>query len=250
MTADAVLDAQLGLHRWLGVAVSLPLRSNTSRIRYTDAAGRPFEPSPPDTHHQNRTLVGVGDPSVLAVLGRTFDRFGFSLRVGSLLPLAPTYQDDPYRAGREGREHEHVVFGRGIFRPILGANVGMAFDGFGLDGWMVATLAPYATSLGYRPGHLFNGGVRASTGLGLRAFRFGLGGEVLHETAESWSGLQNADGNLGRTDVLALATVRWSVWRTVGIFTAVRVPLWIRVVGAQLTYPAIVQLGVSGAFDL
>jgi len=250
VTADAVLDAQLGVLRWLAVAINVPLRSNTSRIRYTDEQGRPYEPSPPDTHHRDRTLVGLGDPSVLAIVGRTYGAAGFSVRVGSMLPIAPTYHDDPYRAGREGREHEHVVFGRGIFRPILGANAGVSFGSVGLDSWFAATLSPYAASVGYRPGHLFDLGVRASTGLGLESWRFGLGGEVLHETAESWGGQVNADGNLGRTDVLALGTVRWSMWRAGGVFAAVRVPLWVHVVGAQLTYPAIVQLGVSGAFDL
>jgi len=89
-----------------------------------------------------------------------------------------------------------------------------------------------------------------SSALGTKTARFGVGGELSHETTETWSGLQPGDGNLGRTDVLATLTARWSPFARWGFFGAVKVPLYVNAVGAQLSYPFLVQLGVATGFSL
>ncbi len=255
VAADAVLDVQAGLSSWLAVAATLPLRSNTSRVRfhaYPETERREIEPDPPDTHHRNRTLVGIGDPTVVAVIGKVIGRWGVSFRVGSMLPIASTLDEDPYREGREGRVHEHVQFGGGTFRPVVGSGLGVDLGALGIDGWFLATIAAYANGGGYRPGHRVGAGTRVSSALGTESWRFGTGVEVMRETREDWGGAQNADGNadgnLGRTDVLAVATARFSPAPRWGLFAAVRVPFYVRVVGAQLEYPAVMQLGVAHAF--
>lgn len=250
VAADAVLDLQTGITSWLGVAATLPFRTNTARIRFYSLDGDEFQPNPPDTHHQNRTLAGLGDPTVLAVAGKTIGRWGVGFRLGSMLPLGSTLDADPYRAGREGRVHEHVQFGSGTLRPVVGSSLGVDLGAVGIDAWFLTTISAYANAAGYRPGHRLGAGARVSSALGTKAWRVGTGLEVMRETREDWNGTQNSDGNLGRTDVLAVLTARWSPFAGWGAFAAVRVPLYVNVTGAQLQYPAVVQLGIATSFRL
>jgi hypothetical protein len=250
VAADAVLDVQTGVLPWLGFAATIPLRTNTSRVRFFALDGHEIQPDPPDTHHRNRTLVGLGDPTLVAIVGRTIGRFGVALRLGSMLPLAGTLDEDPYRAGREGHVHEHVQFGTGTFRPVVGSSIGFDLGAVGVDAWFLATLSAYANGAGYRSGHRIGGGTRVSSALGTKTWRVGTGVEVMRETREDWGGAQNADGNLGRTDVLAVLTARWSPAPMWGLFVSVRLPLYVDVVGAQLQYPAVLQFGVATSFGL
>jgi hypothetical protein len=89
-----------------------------------------------------------------------------------------------------------------------------------------------------------------SSTLGLPRARFGIGSEVLHESTETWQGLQQEEGNLGRTDVLAVVSARWSAWSHLGVFGALKVPLYVNAVGAQLWYPFYLELGVATGFSL
>lgn len=250
VAADAVLDVQAGITSWLAITATVPVRTNTSRVRYYALDGRELQPDPPDTHHRNRTLAGFGDPTLLAVVGTTVGRWGVGFRVGSMLPLGSTLDDDPYRAGREGRTHEHVQFGSGTFRPVVGSSLGVDLGAVGVDAWFLTTVAAYANAAGYRPGHRIGGGTRVSSALGTKTWRVGTGLEIMRETREDWNGAQNSDGNLGRTDVLAVLTTTWSPSPGWGAFAAIRVPLYVNVVGAQLQYPAVAQLGIATSFRL
>ena len=246
---DTAIDAQLGVFSWLSLAATVPYRVVITRIRYTDQQGRDYVPDPPDTHHRDETISGLADPTFSALIGRAFGRFGFALRVGAMLPLGKTLDEDPFVAGREGRAHEHIQLGTDIFRPVLGSAMGVDLGAVGVDGWFLATGSFGTNDIGYRPGQRVAGGARVTSTLGLRAFRFGLGGELAHETAETWQGLVGEEGNRGRTDVTAVATARWSPSPALSLFGAVRVPLVTHVVGAQLSYPAYVQLGIATAFS-
>jgi hypothetical protein len=244
-TYGATLDAQYGVLRYLTVAASLPLRAITTRVQYTDLSGAPYTPNPPDVHHKDRTLVGLGDPSVVAVFGRRFDRLSFAIRGGALLPFGQTLDADPFVLGREGIPHEHVQFGVGIVRPLVASALGLdlgklGFDA-GFDVWSVAILSVATNSIGYRPGQRFVSGARVSY------WFFGVGAEVSHESTETWSGLQAEEGNLGRTDVVALLTARTPIGRGFSAFGALRVPLYVHAVGAQLSYPAYLQVGIATA---
>ena len=246
---DTTIDAQLGILSWLSLAATVPYRVVVTRIRYTDPAGREYVPDPPDTHHRNETITGIADPTLAVLMGRAFGRFGFSIRVGAMLPLGKTLDEDPYQAGREGRAHEHIQLGTGVLRPIVGSAMGVDLGAIGVDGWFLGTGAFGTNGIGYRPGQRVAGGARVTSALGLRTFRFGLGAELSHESAETWQGIVGDDGNRGRTDVLAVATARWSPIAALSLFGAVRLPLVTHVVGAQLSYPAYVQLGIATAFS-
>lgn len=240
----ATLDAQYGATRWLSLAMSLPFRAVTTTVHYTDLAGREYSPEPPDTHHRNRTLAGLGDPMILAIVGKAFGRVGFAIRGGTLLPFGTTLDEDPFHAGHEGRPHEHVQFGAGTVRPVLGSALGLDLGAVGFDAWSLGIFSLATNKIGYRPGQRLVTGGRVSSALGTPG-RYGLGVEVSHESTETWSGLRPEDGNQGRTDVLAMATARYPLARGVGVFAVVRVPIYVRAIGAQLSYPAHVQLGIA-----
>jgi hypothetical protein len=243
----ATLDAQYGVTSWLSIATSIGVRAVTTKVRYTDLAGNDHDPNPPDTHHQNRTITGLSDPIVMALLGRAFGRVGFGVRVGAMLPFGRTLDEDPFHLGHEGKVHEHVQFGAGTVRPVIGSALGIDLGAVGVDAWQLGVLSLAKNQIGYRPGQRMVTGVRVSSTLGTRG-RYGLGTELSHESAETWSGLAMQDGNQGRTDLVALATARYPLARSLGAFAAVRVPLYVNAVGAQLSYPLHLQLGIATAF--
>jgi hypothetical protein len=87
------------------------------RVRYTTLDGQPFTPPYGDIHHRTETLRGVSDGDLLLLwspptAGASQWRFGF----GTTLPLGHTVED-PVRLGLEGRKHEHLQFGSGVFAP-------------------------------------------------------------------------------------------------------------------------------------
>lgn len=244
------VDAQYGLAPWLSLAASLPIRAVTTRVRYTDLEGRPHEPDPGDVHHEDRTIAGLADPMLLAIAGKSFGPVGFAVRLGAMVPLGRTLDEDPFALGRRGIRHEHVQFGSGTVRPVVGSALGVDLGSFGLDGWFVGILSSASNAIGYRPGHRMIAGGRISSALGTTRGRFGLGGEVSHESTETWSGLRPDEGNLGRTDVTALLTGRWSLAARLSIFGVARVPVHVHAVGAQLSYPLLLQIGLATALPL
>ena len=244
------LDAQYGVLPWLTVAATIPYRALTTDVRYTDLEAREVQPDPPDVHHRNRTLTGLGDPTLDVVVGRALGRFGFSVRVGAMLPVGRTLDANPFQLGRQGLAHEHVQLGVGTVRPIAGGAIGYDFGAVGIDAFWLATFAIADNSIGYRPGQRLSAGVRVSSALGTTNARFGVGSEVSRETSESWRGELAPEGNLGRTDVLAALTARWSPFARVGFFGALKVPVYVNAVGAQLSYPFVVQLGIAPGLPL
>lgn len=244
------LDAQYGLLPWLTVATTIPYRFATTFVHYTDLNGNPYTPVPPDTHHRNETVTGFGDPTLALVAGQAVGRLGYSLRLGAMLPFGRTLDADPFELGRLGIPHEHIQFGAGTVRPVLGSSLGYDFGAVGVDAFFVGTVSVATNSIGYKPGQRIDGGFRVSSTLGLSRARFGIGGELTHESTETWQGLQQEEGNLGRTDVLAVLTARWLASSHLGLFGALKVPLYVDAVGAQLWYPFYIELGVATGFSL
>lgn len=244
------LDAQYGVASWLAISITAPVRFMTTRVRYTDLAGNDYTPNPPDTHHRDETLTGLGDPTLAVVFGRAVDRVGFSVRIGAMLPFGRTLDEDPFVAGREGLPHEHIQFGTGTVRPIAGTAFAYDFGAVGLDAFFQATLSMATSSIGYKTGQRIVGSVRVSSALGTKDARFGVGVEADHETTETWQGVVQEEGNLGRSDVLGVVTARWSPFARWGFFGALKVPIFVDAVGAQLSYPIVVQLGAATGFSL
>lgn len=252
---DLRLSGVLGLaDRW-GAALSLPLRGVNTSIVYRDkASGQPITLAYADIHHRDETLVGLGDFWLTAERALTLGDWGMGMRLGTSLPMG-RIQPDPFAAGRRGEAHQHIQFGSGTFDPLLGADLRWQPGDWGVSGWALAQLPLYANRHGHQAGARFAGGLAAVSTLGLEHWRFRAGLEATGELAERWrdspfdaDGME-MEGNRGRLDVLLAATVTWTVGG-VPLWLGVKAPLLTRVVGAQVSYPLLVDLGVETRFAL
>jgi hypothetical protein len=216
------------------------LRHVDSGIRFEDADRRPIDLPGGDIHHRNETLVGPGDPWLMAVLGRPVGRLSTAFRAGVTVPLGRT-EENPFALGRRGLPHQHIQFGTGTWDPLLGAGVGRRFGEVVLSANLLARLPVSENEHGYRAGRRVQAslsGDRRITG----AWRLLGGLDYGRETAETWDGVIEEEGNLGRSDLLLSAGVA----RAIGgraLVLSVKVPLRTRSNGVQVDYPAILVLG-------
>ena len=107
------LNAAYGFRNNLALSLRLPYDVKDQRVHYTTLDGQPFTPPYGDIHHRTETLRGISDGDLLLLWQpSTTWRFGF----GTTLPLGHTVQD-PVALGLEGKKHEHLQFGSGVFAP-------------------------------------------------------------------------------------------------------------------------------------
>ena len=234
--SQAELVASRGLGHGLALEARLPLRHVTTRIRFVDPAGQPFDPREGFIHHRNETLVKPSDPWLLLHGGKSRGRWSFGARVGVALPLGRT-EEDPIALGAAGLTHQHIQFGTGTVDPILGVGVSrrMGRGTLTLDGLGRFTVA--MNDHGYEAGERQQASLGYAQPVGTWRPRVSL--DVVREGAERWNGrVDDDEGNLGRTDLLASVTIGRGAW-----WAGVQVPLAQRVVGAQLATPVIVSLG-------
>jgi hypothetical protein len=107
-----------------------------------------------------------------------------------------------------------------------------------------------ADRYGYRSGHRLLAGVSATSALGLQRFSFTGGLDVYRETPETWSGVVEDEGNIGRTDLLVDLTASWRFTAGWLVTFGLKVPVFSAVQGEQASYPGIATLGVSTDFEL
>jgi thiol-disulfide isomerase/thioredoxin len=244
------ISAELGVAEDIGIALSLPLRMVDTSIRYLDAGGDEVAIVDDDLHHRNETLVGLVDPWLLGHWHRQRGALSLDLRGGLSLPLGRT-EEDPFVLGDAGMRHQHVQFGTGTFNPIASVGVGYDLGRFALRGTAVTQQVLYENGKGYQAGDRYAGGVAATSPLGTRAWRFEAGAELMAETRELWNGVAHEDdGNQGRIDVLAAAAVGRAIGGGFDAHLGIKVPVYTHVVGGQLDYPIILELGVSRMFEL
>jgi thiol-disulfide isomerase/thioredoxin len=244
------MAAELGVADDVGVALSVPLRVVDTSIRYLDASGREVDIVADGVHHRDETLVGLVDPWVLAHWHEELGRFSLELRAGVSVPLGKT-EEDPFALGDAGLPHQHIQFGTGTFNPVVGVEVDRDLGPLAVRGFAITQQVMYENGKGYRAGDRYSAGLGAVSPLGTRRWRFELGGEVQGETAEEWNGVRHSDdGNRGRVDVLAAAAVERVIGGGFTGYLGAKVPVYTHVVGGQLDYPVIVELGVARLFEL
>ena len=233
-----------GLRPGLGMEAVVPLRHVTTRIRFEDAARRPFVPRHPDVHHRNQTLVGPSDPWLLVHGSRRRGGLDAALRLGTTVPLGRT-EENPFRLGDLGQPHQHIQFGTGTWDPVLSLALQRAVGAVRLSTSGLARLVVAENHHGYRAGHRFFYQVGADRSLG-KSWHVRAGLEVAREEPERWDGVRESEeGNLGRTDML-LAFGGGRAWEGVGhVHAALKVPVATRAGGSQIDYPFILTLGWS-----
>ena len=244
------IAAELGVAEDVGVSLSLPVRVVDTSIRYLDGGGQEVEIAADDIHHRNETLVGLVDPWLLAHWHRAAGGLSIDLRGGLSVPLGRT-EEDPFALGDAGMRHQHIQFGTGTFNPVVGVEVDRAVGPLAVRAFALTQQVLYENGKGYRAGDRYSGGLGVLSPLGTRHWRFELAGEVQGETAEEWNGVRHEDdGNRGRVDVLAAAAIGRALGGGFDAFAGVKVPVYTHVVGGQLEYPIVIELGVSRLFEL
>lgn len=239
------LLAEYGLLDWLAVQAMFPLRLVDTRTRYTNLSGEPLVLDYPDIHHRNETLLGPGDPQVLAHLGTVVGRFSLGARLGVSLPLG-AIRENPYRLGAMGLPHEHLQFGTGTVDPVLGVEAAAPLGRLTLSAFAFTQVPLYAARNGFQAGaRLFGGATLAAplgdTGASLRATAV-----AFNEWPERWDGVvPTEDGNRGRSDLYVGLGVSVPFLEDWSMSLDLRGRAWGQVVGAQLDMPLVVELSIG-----
>ena len=239
------LHAAYGLSDRFGMDVQVPLRLTHTTVTFRHLDGGPLPDDYESIHHRDETLQGLGDPRIAGRTGWSMRGTDLSTGLGVTLPLGRT-EPDPFRLGDEGKRHQHVQFGTGTFDPFVELDVRRKL---GAVTWALraGALLPWQENEhGFQAGTRLNGGLEASLPA-WKSIEPALRVDVSHEGAERWDGEVPSEGNLGRTDALVGAAVRYPMG-SYRVSLDVSVPVWQRVEGSQLEYPAVIGFGISRAF--
>lgn len=234
-----------GLTDWLSWQLQLPLKLIATDITYRRLDGTVFVPEEVGIHHRDETLLGPTDPMLAARAGTTLAGYAIRGGLGVTLPLGRT-EPNPFRLGHEGLAHQHLQFGAGVVAPAASLEIMKDFGWLWGLAYGQAVVVPWANRHGFQQGHRFSAGLQAG-GTVPGDLRLSGGLDVVHEEPERWDGVVQQDGNLGRTDLLLGVGVAYRLGeQLVGL--QVRTPVWQRVVGGQVSYPALVSVTVERTF--
>jgi hypothetical protein len=168
------------------MSLRLPYDVKDQRVSYTTLSGEPFLPPYGDIHHRSETLRGISDGDVLvlwapATKGASRWRFG----IGTTLPIGGTVED-PVALGREGKKHEHLQFGSGVFAPQAEIAWSRPVRKAVASALLQATVPVTTSSRGYRAPKNF----RWTAGPSFNAGRIGLGLSAAgqYQTIARWHG--------------------------------------------------------------
>lgn len=239
--AEWTTTAARGVAPGLGVELAVPIRFVRDRIRYERLDGTLYVPTDPELHHRNETRVGPGDPRLMLHAATRRGEWDLALRAGASLPVGTT-EPNPFAAGRNLISHQHVQFGTGTVDPLVNVTTARPLGGARLVADAHARLVLYENRHGYRAGHRFTVGSELEGPLGAGfAGRTGL--QLAREEAETWNGVLETEGNLGRTDLLLALGVSRALGAAGTIGLVGQISLWNRSTGDQVEQPLV--LGVS-----
>jgi len=228
--AELRATGEVGLTDATGVEVQLPFRLTRTTIRYRAPDGSPYTPLDPDVHHRNETVAGLGDPWLTVRYGTTLAGTLVTARAGTTIPLGRV-QDDPFVLGARGQRHQHIQLGNGTFDPVLGLDLSRTVGPLQLSGYGQTQLTLYENGKGLRAGNRVFAGLQGGTRL-FGATSGALGLDVLHDAAERWGGRVQQDGNLGRSELLAGASLTHLFGRSL-LSLLVRVPVYRHIVSGD-----------------
>jgi thiol-disulfide isomerase/thioredoxin len=245
------LAAEYAVRPWLAVTGALPFRVIDVDVTHRDPASGAALPPTTTIHGRTETLRGAGDAALGVHLARELGALRLHARVGTSLPVGGT-EEDPHLLGSLGQEHEHIQLGTGTWIPYAAIEVQRALTSrVTVAGWALAHLSLYDNAKGFRAGDRFSGGLAASSGLGLRAWTFGLALEGHGETAETWGGMvYKEEGNAGRFDVLAGGSAAWRPTPRLAVIADLKYAVYSRIDGTQLDYGLVAGVGIAASFDV
>jgi hypothetical protein len=212
------LNAAYGLHAGLGLSLRLPYDVKDQHVRYTTLDGQPFVPPYGDIHHRTETLDGISDGDLLLLWAPTTSgashwHFGF----GTTLPIGHTVPD-PIELGLEGKKHEHLQFGSGVFAPeaeIAWSRPIRKATAFAL---LQATVPLTTNDRGFRPPKNFRWGIGPSFAIGRGSIAISAAGQYQtigrwHGAIDEGTGFSNGGLRLQFSYPLRGATITPSIYR-------------------------------------
>ena len=177
-----------------------------------------------DVHHRTATHRGLGDAMLLARRRWLREDDLLSVTFGTSLPIGKT-EENPYRLGDEGREHNHIQFGSGTFDPLLEASDTRRLTPRTTAGMYAATRFPlYENAHGFRAAPDASIGVNGSFSVTPRVVLRAEAGAYAQGYGE-WDGERDENTGLVSTSILGGASVRLG---RVILGADVRVPLTAR----------------------
>jgi hypothetical protein len=229
--------------RWM-VEAMVPAKAIGIDVAYRTMDGELFEPAYADIHHRDETIVGLGDPELLAARALVAGDLAIVGRIGTTIPLGRT-EPNPFALGEAGLQHQHIQLGSGTFQPILGVEGVFRPTRVGVQAYAVAHGSFYENTHGYRAGHRLGAGTAVSWSV--PPFLLIAALDVAREQPERWDGEILSEGNLGRTDLLLGGDVVADL-DAVELLVGVRVPIVQDVVGAQLDMPFVASVAAFKTF--
>ncbi|HEY8181283.1 MAG TPA: hypothetical protein VII32_03525 [Thermoanaerobaculia bacterium] len=172
------LSAAYGLRPGLAMSLRVPYDIKDQHVRYTTLDGQPFVPPYGDIHHRTETLRGISDGDLLLLWAPSPGwHFGF----GTTLPLGHTVPD-PIELGHEGKKHEHLQFGSGVFAPELE----IAWSRPNVSALVQATVPLTTSSRGFRAPKNFRWSAGPSSTIGRVNVALSFAGQ--YQTIGRWHG--------------------------------------------------------------
>ena len=114
----------------LSVLAVVPFRHTSIDATFKDADGN-LLPNFTSIHHRTETVYGLADVGMgldtLLVAPSTDLPMTVSVEVGTTLPTGHT-EPDPFKAGEQGLDHQHLFYGTGLFNPTLGLTLAYDFE--------------------------------------------------------------------------------------------------------------------------
>lgn len=180
------VTAMYGLRPAVALSLRLPYDVKDQHVRYTTLTGQPFVPPYGDIHHRTETLRGISDGDLLALWapvtgGVSHWRFG----LGTTLPLGHTVPD-PVELGREGKKHEHLQFGSGVFAPEVEAGWSRPIAKMTASALLQATIPLTTNSRGFRAPKNFRWSLGPSFSAGRVGISLSAAGQ--YQTIGRWHG--------------------------------------------------------------
>lgn len=237
---------------WL--RVPFDIKAQTATVNFLEPA-TPYEQEAilrnRDIHHRTETYTGLSDLRLLfarRINGLFGQRGRLDVALGTSLPTGRT-EEDPLKAGDEGRKHLHIQFGTGTFDPLFELHYAMAL-GERLS-WALFSINRISL---YENVHTYRGPFETTSGTSLGwelsdkvAVRTTLANFT--QTQATWDGVRDPNSGLISWNLSLYLTFRLPHGLT--ITPGYRHPLWQRTLsdeGDTFTYGPTFLLNVSRPF--
>ena len=249
---DLNILANLGITKRLDIRIRMPIRYVQVSARFLDDAQKELQDFV-SIHHRDETLVGPGDPTVqlgVRLLRPTRRKRWLLESSGGLsIPLG-RIEPDPYKAGRKGEKHQHIMFGSGTFDLIATATAGYVHPNWQLFLNLIGQGSFYENSFGLRRGLQLRAALTAESRFGLKNWAFQAQAAFSIQQPGLWSGQVDPDAASGRKDLFFTLGTMWRPNQTMQISLRCTIPVNLALEGGELNHPLIVSLGFQKQFRI